>query len=239
MEKTALKPIVNGSANLHLTVEDFADVEFATQKHYIWCLIVSMQFANSFKDVDHKVFEPFISPTKFDDITEENVLELFPKIRKEYKDLENRMLAKTANHRHELGRRIYQAQAELGFGGMVEMDFDRTLGYISACGNWNDFKASDICHAIRTLEAIIPRQDYGPNNPNTGHKIHKWSTKHGCEYVVLDFDFVNRETADRVNKFYSEHFKPKGRFIKADSIRIEETECGHGYWKLELIWWWD
>ena len=50
---------------------------------------------------------------------------------------------------------------------------------------------------------------------------------------------MNRETADRVKKFYNEQFKPKGRFIKADSIRIEETECGSGYWKLELIWWWD
>ena len=42
-----------------------------------------------------------------------------------------------------------------------------------------------------------------------------------------------------IKEFYSKHWEPIGRRIKADSIRYEIVEHGSGYFGMELIMWWD
>ena len=112
-------------------------------------------------------------------------------------------------------------------------------GYIEAGGSWNDFKASDVSAAIGKLHALAPRMNYGVNNPNTGNLIHKWKSVHRTEYVVMDFDFVGKESLEEIKEFYSKHWEPIGRRIKADSIRYEIVEHGNGYFGMELVMWWD
>lgn len=110
--------------------------------------MVSMGFAHSFSEVDPRCFEKPDKKFEYSSITEENANELFVTVRETFNAHHNRMKAKTANLHYELGAKIYAAQKELGFGGMLELDKNRLKGYISACGNWNDFNASNVGAAI-------------------------------------------------------------------------------------------
>jgi hypothetical protein len=246
-----IQPIINGSVNPRLTPELFNDLQdVIVKRQVIWNLLVSMEFAHSFKDVDHQVFQKpdfkskYANPEIFEHTNVFNsdhivLNELFVTVRKEFNAHQNSMLSKTSDRRFELGKRIYHAQKELGFGGMVEMDKDRLQGYIKECGSWNDFNVSAVTNAIINAEKAAPRMGYGPNNPNTGNLIHKWKSVQGCEYVVMEFDYVLLNKLEEIKEFYQNVWEPKGRAAKADSIRYEVVEHGSGYFGIELIWWWD
>ena len=242
MEKT-IQPIINGSVNPRLTPELFKELNKATKRQVIWNLLVSLQFAHSFPEVDHRVFEPSPFKVAQEDIWndgEEPALDrLFATTKKEYMDHHVLMRAKTSSFYQGLGRRIYEAQTELGFGGMMELDKDRLIGYISACGSWNDFNSTDVINAITGMHDLAPRADYGPNNPNTGSIKHKMKTVHGCEYVIITYDFVDEKMLGAIREFYKRHWEPRGKSIIADSIRMEENKLDHGYYEVNLIWWWD
>lgn len=245
MQVLEIQPIINGSANPRLTPEMFKGLDRETKKRVIWNILVSMEFAHSFKEVDNRVFEKPEFKVDYRDINNDDegtaldLDALFVTVKEESRKHEARMMVKTANLHFELGQKIYAAQKELGFGGMMELDKNRMQGYIKACGSWNDFNASDVSAAIEKLHNLAPRMNYGPNNPNTGNLIHKWKSVHGCEYLIMEFDFISEETLNEVKEFYKAHWEPKGRAVKADSIRFEEVEHGQGYFGIELIMWWD
>lgn len=237
MEQTiTIQPIINGSANPRLTPKLFAELDKQTQAQVIWNLKVGGEFAHTFRDIDHEVFEKLPTSAHED---HPDPVENFKKVRKALQDHHNRMRVKTSNRRYELGKRIYQAQRELGFGGMIQLDADRLQGFVKEGGNWNDFNTVKVNAGIARIEAEAPRQDYGPNNPNTGYPIHKWKISPNAEYIVLEYDFINLETAARVKDFFRNYFEPYGRSMKADSIRIEEQDLGNGYFSAELVLWWD
>lgn len=241
MEITATQPIINGSANPRLTYDEFKSLDFEAKRRYLWYMLVSMEFANSFPEVDHRVFEhsPIKGKFTYNDLTEENVDELFNEIRREHVAHTNRLLNKTANLHFEHGKKIHEAQKEYGFGGVMELTMNKMQGYIKAIGSWNDYSASDVSAAVAKLHALAPRIDYGVNNPNTGGLLHKWKSVHSGEYLMMEFDFINAKDLERVKEFYKEHWQPKGRAIKADSIRFEEVDHQNGYFGIELIMWWD
>lgn len=236
-----IQPIINGSANPRLTPELFAELDFDTKRSVVWSIIVSMGFAHCYPEVDNRVFEPHPDKDRWDitSITPENADSLFVEVKEAYRAHHARLINKTSELHYGLGQKIYEAQKELGFGGWVELSKHRLKGYIGACGSWNDFKAANVSAAIGRMHELAPRADYGNNNPNTGGILHKLKTVHGCEYIVMEFDFINRPTLERVKEFFKTHWEPKGRSIQADSIRFEETDHGHGYFGIELIWWWD
>lgn len=245
MQDTAIHPIVNGGVNPNLTPELFKDLDKSTKRQVIWSIVVSMGFAHSFPEVDRKVFEPSEFKLDYKDLTydgpdgELDLDKLFVTVREEFQNHHRKMKAKTADLHYELGRKIFETQKELGFGGMLELSRYRLKGYISACGDWNDFNAAKVGVAIDRMHELAPRRSYGPNNPNTGSVMHKLKSVTGCEYVIMDFDFVQKEDLERIREFYKNQWEPKGESITADSIRIEETDHGHGYYGAELIWWWD
>lgn len=245
MQATAIQPIINGSVNPRLTPELFKELDKAAKRQVIWNIVVSMGFAHCFPEVDPKVFQPSEFKVSYEDLTYDNpdgeldLDKLFVTAKEEYNAHHNKMKTKTANLHYELGQKIYAAQKELGFGGMMELDKNRLKGYISACGNWNDFNSSNVGAAIGRMHELAPRRDYGPNNPNTGGIMHTLKSVHGCEYIILSYEFITAPDLERVKEFYQKHWEPKGKSIKADSIRYEESDHGQGYYKIDLIWWWD
>lgn len=237
-----IQPIINGSVNPNLTVELFAEYNEPTQRGIIWNLLVSMGFCHCFEDIDPVVFEPSGYKVTYDDLQKSGTSELikiFTETKKEYDAHYNKLKAKTADHRFGLGKRIHQAQKELGFGGWIELDKDRMQGYITAGGSWNDLNHSKVVRAIEKIHKAAPRRDYGPNNPNTGAIMHKWKSVHRTEYLVLEYEFIDSKDLERIKEFCKTHWEPTGKSIKADSIRTEVVDHGQGYWGIELIWWWD
>lgn len=241
MQTTEIKPIINGSVNPRLTPELFKTLNPGTKRSVIWNVLVSMQYPHTYQDIDGDVFKAPQYSIDYKDIEAEveGLDELFDKVKKERETHYNLMRALTASHRFELGKRIYEMQKELNFGGMLTLDIDRLRGYIKACGSWNGFKAPEVNLALCELDTLAPRTDYGPNNPNTGNIMHKWKTVHGCEYIIMEFDFIDAQTLERVKEFYKTQWVPKGQRIKADSVRFEETSHGNNYFGIELIMWWD
>jgi hypothetical protein len=235
----SIQPIINGSTNPRLTREIFETLPFETKRGVVWNIMVSMEFAHCFPGVDHRCFEKPEEKYDYSSITEENANELFTEMREKFTKQHNKMLAKTHDLQYELGKKIYAAQSELGFGGYINLDAWRLKGYISAGGSWNDFNCNSVGAAITRMENLAPRRDYGVNNPNTDATMHKWKSVHRCEYVILEYEFIDGKDVERIKTFYSEHWEPKGRSIKADSVRIEVEELGNGYYSVELIWWWD
>jgi hypothetical protein len=241
MEQTiTIKPIINGSFNPRLTHEQFVTLDRESKIGFLWRVLVSMEFAHSLRDVDQEVFEKGDQICDYDFLQKEDtdLDALFPEIRKAYEGHYNRMLVKTNQRRYILGQRFWHAQSECGMGGMIETDYARAQGYISAIGNWNDFNVTRVNAAISRVEDKCPRVDYGANNPNSGRKIHKWKVRPNGEYVVLVYDFADGETKERIEQFFRE-FESIGKGAKADSIRIEVENHGNGYFGMELYWWWD
>ena len=236
-----IQPIINGSANPRLTPEMFKELPFESQRSVIWNIMVSMGYAHSFKGVDPRCFIKHDEEHSIGQITEENADTLFVEIREKFNRHHELLLAKTRNLHYGLGQKIYEAQKELGFGGFIHLDAYRLKGYIQACGDWNDFRASNVGVAVARLDKQAPTTDYGPNNVNTGNIMHKWKTVHGCEYVMLEFGFVGQKDMERIQKFYESHWQPTGKSIKADSIRIEVTPVDDNktYFDVELVMWWD
>lgn len=241
MQTTEIRPIINGSANPRLTPELFKNLDTVTKRSVIWNILVSMEYPHSYQDVDREVFEKPQYKIGYKELqNEESELDkLFDTVKNEQRKHHNLMRTRTANRRYELGKKIYETQKELGFGGMLTLDIDRLQGYIKSCGSWNGFKASEVNSVIGKLDTLAPRTDYGPNNPNTGNSMHKWKTVHGCEYVIMEFGFIDSQTLDRVKEFYKSQWEPKARSAKADSVRFEESDHGNGYFGIELIMWWD
>jgi hypothetical protein len=198
-----------------------------------------MGFAHCFLGVDHRCFDKLENEYDYSSITEENADVLFAHMKEKFTESHNKMLAKTKDLYYELGGKIYAAQSELGFGGWIGLDAWRLKGYLAAGGSWNDFDHNKVGAAITRMDNLAPRRDNGVNNCNTGSPMHKWKTVHRCEYVVLEYEFIDAKDVERIKKFYEEHWEPKGKSVKADSVRMDVQELGNGYFSVELIWWWD
>ena len=236
-----IQPIINGSVNPNLTQELFNELPFETKRSVVWNIMVSMGHAHCFPGVDYRCYEKSDEEFLHSSVTEENANDLFSSMREKFKAQHRRMLAKTKDLHYDMGQRIHAAQNELGFGGYVQLDAYRLKGYIDAGGSWNDFKSGAVGAAVAKIDKLAPRRDYGVNNPNSGIPMHQWKVVHSCEYVILSYEFINKKDLERVQAFYTEHWEPKGRSIKADSVRMEidEVDENGNYYTVELIWWWD
>lgn len=237
--ETKIEPIINGSVNPRLTQDMFNDLDFTTKRSVIWNIIVSIRYAHSFPEVDHRCFEAPDEKFVYDSITEENANELFATVKQKFIEHHNKMKRKTTELHYKMGFDIYNMQEKLGFGGFIELTIHRLRGYISGCGSWNEFKSSKVSGAILEMHNLAPRKDYGPNNCNSGNIMHTFKTVYGCEYIIMEFDFVSKEDTEIIKQFYKERWETKGKSIDADSIRFEETDHGNGYYGIELFWWWD
>jgi hypothetical protein len=235
-----VQPIINGSFNPRLTHDQFKGLDRETKIGFLWRVLVSMEFSHSLRDVDQEVFKKGEKICDYDHLQKEDtdLDELFHQIKSAYDKHQSVMQTETNQRRYILGQKFWHAQSECGMGGMIETDYARAQGYISAIGNWNDFNVTKVNSAISRVEDKCPRVDYGANNPNTGIKMHKWKVTHRGEYVILSFDFVNEKAKERIEKFFPT-FESIGKSAKADSIRIEIEEHGNGYYGVELYWWWD
>jgi hypothetical protein len=238
-EQMEIQPIINGSVNPNLTQELFNELHFESKRRVIWNIMVSMGHAHCFPGVDYRCYEKPDEEFLYSPIAEENADELFSTMREKFKAHHRMMLAKTKDLHYDMGQRIHSAQKELGFGGYVQLDAYRLRGYIDAGGSWNEFKSGVVGAAVSKMDSLAPRKDYGVNNPNSGMSMHQWKVVHSCEYVILSYEFIDKKDLERVQAFYTEHWEPKGRSIKADSVRMEINELDGNYYTVELIWWWD
>lgn len=234
--QTKLQPIVNGSFNHELSNEEMLAFDFETKKTLAWYLIVSLNFAHSFRDISHKVFSEAPQIYTHDMITEATVDDILVNARTQFQQRHKQLLELTSNLYYQYGKHIHAALKEYGFSGFLRMDARKLVGYIHATGSWNEFNHIEIAEAVRELDQLAPTF-YMRNNPNNGQKKHTWTT---CgDYITMLFEYLGKEDREKYLTFYKDHFQRIGHRVKADSIRFELTELNDGACSLELIMWWD
>lgn len=242
----ALQPINNGVFNHEMTDEQMIQFGVSEKIRMAWHFIATMGSTMGFMHVEDKiVFPPYIQKWTYDALEKnaDNIDEILISIRQEYKDRYAELLRLTAEHHFNVGQRIYDAQHEFQFGGALEMEFGKLIGYLDRAGNWNKFKGKIVGDKIQKLEEEVPKF-YRRNNCNNGRKNHVWAI---CgDYIFLKFSYLNETEARQYVEFYETHWEPTGHSINADSIRYELTEIENGLpatapknYTLELIWWWD
>lgn len=242
-----VSPIINGSINPHFTPDLFAPLTHNKKHQVLWYLICSISRKESFPAVEDLTFSTLVPPpelpikvySEIDEKSEEELEGLFVEIFNLKKGYYESLMEMTKQRLKEKGQRIYRMQSKLGFGGFLEMDLYRLKGYINECGEWNDFSPAKISQQLNRVESQCPKKDYGVNNINTGISMHTYRTVHGCGYINLYFSFLTEKDKNRVMEFYKEVWEPVGELIKAGNVRIEKQDQGHGFYSIELIWWWD
>lgn len=236
--KNTMMPIINGSFNHEITNDDMLAFDFDTKKQMAWNLIVSMEFAHSFRDVDPKVFLPIPSKYTYDMLIPKTIDDVLVNLRTEYQQRHKQLLTLTSNYYYKQGQDIAKAQKEFGFGGFLQMDYRKMIGYVQAGGSWNKFNHNKVADGIKELDQKAPRF-YMPNNVNNGSKRHVWTTS--GEYITMRFDYISKKDREAYMNFYKDHFQIVAQRIHADSIRYELTEIpnGDGACSIEFIMWWD
>lgn len=234
--KTDLWPIVNGSFNHELTNEEMLSFDLETKKQMTWNLIVSLEFAHSFRDIDPRVF--VADPPKYthDILTADRVDDIMITVRTIFQQKHKDLLRLTGDYYYRLGKRIAEAQKELGFSGFIQMDFRKLIGYIHSTGSWNEFSHIEVADAVSKIDSLAPRF-YVRNNCNNGKKYHKWTTT--GEYITMRVDYAPIERQADFLSFYKMHFEPIAKSVKADSVRYELTEIDQQAFAIEFVMWWD
>lgn len=205
-----------------------------------WYRVVDMSNSWDYVGVDHMVVTPIDNLYEYDEIhnaSDEELDVILRTINVAWVNRYKELLQKTRELHFANGVQIHIAQSKYHFGGFLEMDGPTLEGYLSMMGSWNNFDSTKVNMAINSLDGRAPRMDYGVNNPNTGRIKHKWSTT--GEYVTMKFDYVGEREAEKIISFFHSEWETKGREIKADSIRYELNDLGHGHFSVELIMWWD
>lgn len=231
-----LEPIVNGSVNSDLTLPLMLEFDYKTKQTMAWFLICSINSISQYRHVASEVFYKSEVKYTYDMITPESVDEVLTNMKQELDRKTSSLKVLTNSLHYKQGKEIFEARKNLGFGGFLEMNAAKMVGYVHAVGSWNEYDHMSIGAAIQTLETHIP-VFYMPNNPNNGMKRHKWATN--GDYITIKCDYLGKGDRAEYLEFYKEIFQPMAKRIKADSCRYEIIEHEYDACSLEMIYWWD
>lgn len=234
-----LQPIINGSFNFAMTNEQVLALDYQTKVSVTWNLIVSLQFAHSFRDIDPQVYMELPAKYTYNMITPDTVDAIFVDARSMFEARHMLLKGLTNDRRFAQGISIAKAQKELSFGGFIHFKAYQVMGYLYQIGAWNNLDPKRVNAAIRQLEDAVPKFDM-LNNCNNGMAKHYWTCT--GEYLTMKFDHLRgADEREKYLTFYKNHWEPQGRAVEADSIRYEliEIENGDGAFSLEFIMWWD
>lgn len=65
---------------------------------------------------------------------------------------------------------FFDALFERSFDFHIQLDWDDAIGFVRYIEEYNDFEAPAVIAALEQIDRMIPRSDYGPDNPNTGRR---------------------------------------------------------------------
>lgn len=75
---------------------------------------------------------------------------------------------------------------------------NQALGFLSTYEQWNNYDSQKIASAVRKIEDLNIREDFGVNNPNTGSEITTYLKKGDC--FIVSFKVSERQHDEWVKK---------------------------------------
>lgn len=237
-EKPLLPPIVNGRFNWSIQPSEFEKYSFEQKRDMAWNLIIGADYAHAYHNIDPEIFVPRNMKYTHGMIKEDTVDFILNTVYVEAMQHHKELMQSTYNHWFKQGGEIFKAQKKLKFGGFLEMEYGKVVGYLYAAGSRNNLNHQKVANAVNNLESLAPKKQYGESNPNNGQRMHVWSVR--GDYVTMKFDYLTTKDEERVMEFYKQHWEPIGRTIKADSIRFERQEHNvSSSCSVEFVYWWD
>jgi hypothetical protein len=233
--------ICNGSINPSLTIDELLQFDIDQKRTALHYLQVEGGYPPKFEEIETSVFEKLpelYSYKQWQEFDENQINEALTIVYNRLQQHTQYLITKTGSVHYELGKSIHSAQQELRFGGELEMTIDKLRGYISCVGNWNGFKAGEVCRGLNRLHKIAPRRDCGINNCNTGSIRHKWSIE--SAFIFLKFGLCYEQEVNDIQTWFKTLSGIK-EILKADSFRlqIDPVEKSDNQAYITLVMWWD
>lgn len=127
------------------------------------------------------------------------------------------MVATTTNKNMQ---EFYNTLFEMSLNHRIELKGNDLLDYIKAVDMYNKFDAENVCEMVSAINNIMPKPNYGENNPNTGKIDHKYSF--GREYSpVLYIEF---NLCHSVNAYKGQNMKTLFESTQSGIARLKQIE---------------
>lgn len=135
---------------------------------------------------------------------------------------------------------IFGAVFERSLDLHIKLNWDDALGFIRQIEEYNDFRAAAVIDALETVDGMIPRTDYGPDNPNTGRRSFDISVgREGSPVIYLERKEFRKaaELSEPTMRAICSVMQAVG---EADEATYEVTELtGFNGRRVEFRFWWD
>lgn len=140
-----------------------------------------------------------------------------------------------------------QAAADQVFDGVfdqslnfaIELEFEQARQFIRRINQYNDFHWARVLDALDTIDRLIPGYDYGPDNPNNGHRSYTVKVgREGSPVLYLErYEWGNKErlTDDRIEMIRSS----METIALADEADVKIEALAIGGRRIEFRFWWD
>ncbi len=85
------------------------------------------------------------------------------------------------------GKQAFDGVFDNSLNFRIELPWEAALEFIRYVGRYNGFQPHRVIAALERVDELIPRKDYGANNPNTGQRSFQISVgREGSPVVYLD-----------------------------------------------------
>lgn len=123
----------------------------------------------------------------------------------------------------------------------IELERETAIPLLARMAPCNSFYPSKVIAALRYIDGIIPRADYGPSNPNNGERTFAFAPGvEGSEVIYL----IRREFHPRnpLTDRQIAEIERAMRWAEADEVSHDVQEhsfLGPGNRTVEFCFWWD
>lgn len=123
----------------------------------------------------------------------------------------------------------------------IELDWNTAIPLLARMSPYNAFSPSKVIGALRHIDSIIPRADYGPGNPNNGSRT--FTLAPGCEgsdvLYLIRREFHPREPLTRRQIVDIENAMHWADADEVSHVIHEHRLLGPGNRDIEFRFWWD
>ena len=134
---------------------------------------------------------------------------------------------------------IYDAIFERCLDFRIELDYDAARRFLRRIDRYNDFDGRQVLDALDEIDRLIPRQHYGPGNPNNGQRKYRVSVgREGSPVLYLDWyewrddDRLSEDTAHQI----CDAMLLIGHADEAGFLPETSASCSR---KVTFRFWWD
>jgi hypothetical protein len=149
---------------------------------------------------------------------------------------------KIKTHIEVANKDFYKAMFEMSQQQKVQLPFDDIIEYVEAVGSYNNFDANKIKGFLYEMDKLIPRKNYGGDNPNNGLRDYKISFgREGSPVMYVEmFYYADVRSFAEVKKNWDEIKRLSEIMALADEADMETEENQlYNSKVIKMRFWWD